>query len=175
MIKRSFYESNAVVCVTPGMLSKVFPRCGATEGRWLKWLIFPMSQEYQWQDQSCLFTHHTGERALNCLERRRRSDVPSLQLNGAIAEIFPSCPVGKRTSAWWSEQTSLGQQLPNENFASPATAQGCKTLSTSSHHLSTLRYEDNCSNSGTLLADTIKKSSYHPRHVLKDFLRTIKT
>lgn len=33
VIERSFYESSAVVRVTPGMLRKVFPRCGATEGR----------------------------------------------------------------------------------------------------------------------------------------------
>lgn len=56
---------------------------------------------------------------------------------------IPSCPTGKRTSAWWSEQFSLDQQIPNENFTSAVTAQGWKTFGTSSHHLSTLWYEDN--------------------------------
>lgn len=95
MIKRPFYQSNAAVCVTPGMPRKVFPRCSATEGRWLKWLISPMSQECQWQDQTCLFTHHTEKRALNCLGRWHGSNVPSVQLDGVVVEIFPSCPAGK--------------------------------------------------------------------------------
>lgn len=144
MIKRSFYKDTAVVRVTPRRTVKfVFPSRGATEGRWLKWLIFPMSREYQWQVLGCLFAHRTGERAFNQLERWHRSDVPSPQLDGAVVEWFPSCPAGGRASARWSEQRSPGQQLPKCKFCLCRNCPELQTRSTSSRQLSSLRNEDN--------------------------------
>lgn len=144
MIKRSFYKDAAVVRVAPQRPVKfVFPSHGATEGRWLKRLIFPMSREYRWQVQSCLFACCTGERALNRLERWHGSDVPSPQLDGAVVEMFPSCPAGGKASAWWSEQRSPGQQLPKCEFCPCYNFPELQTRSTSSRQLSSLWNEDN--------------------------------
>lgn len=63
---------------------------------------------------------------MNQLERQHRGEVPSPQLDGAVVEMLPSCPAGRRASAWLSEQRSLGPQLPNVNFASAMTAQSCR-------------------------------------------------